>query len=131
MTTEVLRLLSLGSLPLYMAPVPIQLLRPKNWSYWEFPSGLIARAWIQSLVRELISHKLLGTVQKKKKNVELSLTSFFDSYPSTNLVSGPVYSNFKVFSQTDPTGHHIFLNHSCAGYHHALNCYHSIWAGEG
>ena len=34
-----------------------QLLRPKNWSYWEFPSGLIARAQIQSLVRELISHK--------------------------------------------------------------------------
>ena len=32
-------LLCLDSLPLYMAPVPIQLLRPKNWSYWEFPGG--------------------------------------------------------------------------------------------
>ena len=112
-----------------MAPVPIQLLRPKNQSCWGFPSGLTARAWIQSLVRELISHKLLGAVEKK--NVELSLTSFSDSYPSTNLVPGPVYSDFKVSSETDPTAHHIFLNHSSAGYHHALNYYHSIWAGGG
>ena len=62
--------------------------------FGDFPGGPVAktafslqRAWVQSLVRELRSHMLIPTLQKKKKNlIKKKLTFYFIQFnPGTTL----------------------------------------------